>query len=422
MDKTLEEYTTQNVPQVQKTEQDTQEYTIDQNVTSIEEATKITNESTAPLATMQSALEHITNFIYTDHEKTIKEITALPNLVAEIQEFASFFFIELEKANQDFADISVKQFRELVRQRWADFKAAKDTIDTEKVKQAAKEYPRITTQPTNSLNYPVDKLNGTMWNLLEAANPNGQLQLDIVTSKKGNQKDAIVYYGIDFNELNPDLKITKVLTPFDKRVYIAVAALFNGGNNVISATQIYKMMGNSKQPKAEQIQKINDSVTKMGAAHVYLDNEQEMQINKKYTHFKYDASLLPFERISAYVNGKLSESTIHLFREPPLITFARERKQIIRLTRQLLDSPIKKTDANLRLEDYLIERIGHMKNPKSNAPCKMLFSTIYERCGITTTKQKQRTPEKIQRYLDHYKKSGWITGYTTDKDSITIQI
>ena len=239
--------------------------------------------------------------------------------------------------------------------------------------------------------------NSKIWNLLAATDPNGQLSLDIVTSKKGSKQDAIVYYSISFDALETGVKITKQLTPFDKRVYIAAAALFNGGNRIISANQIYRMMGNRGNPNADDLQKINDSLTKMGAARVYLDNEQEVQVNKKYTRFKYDASLLPFERISAYINGQLVESAIHLFREPPLITFARERGQITGLTRQLLESPISKTDANLQLEDYLLERIGHMKSPKSKAPRKMLYSTIYERCGITTKKQKQRAPEKNRK-------------------------
>lgn len=284
------------------------------------------------------------------------------------------------------------------------------------------ELPRIIASQPGLISYPLDKPNSNIWNFLAAADPNGQLKLDIVTSKKGSKRDAIVYYGISFDELETGLRITKQLTPFDKRVYIAAAALFNGRNDTISATQIYKMMGNSGKPKKEQLQKINDSLTKMGAARVYLDNTQEVQVNKKYTHFKYDASLLPFERISAYINGQLVDSAIHLFREPPLITFARERGQITSLTRQLLESPISKTDANLQLEDYLLERIGHMKNPKSKAPRKMLYATIYERCGIKSRMQRSRAPEKIRRYLDHYKKCGWIQGYTEAADGVTIEL
>ena len=419
-------------------------------------AEALRDTAAAIVTTAQFALKGIADFVNSDTYKAIKEsmaaissfiaqhsaeIAALSDLAAEIQDLAPFLSIELEEAQKDpaFADYTLQDlleqgfdadgnptdspFRQLIeraKQRQADFEAAEDTIET--VEQAAEELPRIIANPTDLLTYPLDKPNSKIWNLLAAANPNGQLSLDIVTSKKGSKQDAIVYYGISFDELETGLRITKQLTPFDKRVYIAAAALFNGGNDVISATQIYKMMGNSGQPKAEQIQKINDSLTKMGAARVYLDNAQEVQVNKKYARFKYDASLLPFERISAYINNTLTESAIHLFREPPLITFARERGQITGLTRQLLESPISKTDANLQLEDYLLERIGHMKSPKSKAPRKMLFSTIYERCGIKTRNQRSRAPEKIRRYLDHYKKCGWIAGYAMDKDGVTIQI
>lgn len=307
------------------------------------------------------------------------------------------------------------------KERKAEHDAAADAI--EEIEQAAEELPRIISNPTDKLNYPLDKPNSVIWNLITDAaktNPNGQLKLAIDTSKKGSKQDAVILYSINFDELPTGVKITKQLTQFDKRCYIAAAALYNAGNEVITATQVYGIMGNSGKPKADQLKKINDTLTKMGAARVYIDNQQEVQAAKGYKHFKYDAPLLPFERISAYINGQLTESAIHLFREPPLISFARQRNQITTISRQLLESPINKTDANLRIDDYLLERIGHMKSGKGKAPRKMLFATIYKQCKITTAKQKQRAPEKIRRYLDHYKKCGWIKGYTEDADGITI--
>lgn len=288
--------------------------------------------------------------------------------------------------------------------------------------EALQNLPRVMATQTDRLAYPLDKPNSVIWNLLTGADPTGQLQLKLDTGKKGSKQDAIVYYGINFDELETSLKITKQLTPYDKRVYIAAAALWNGGNQIISATQIYKMMGNAGQPKADQIKKINDSLTKMGAARVYIDSTKESSVNKGYDAFRYDAALLPFERISAYINNTLTEAAIHLFREPPLISFARERKQITTLTRQLLESPISKTDANLLLEDYLLERIGRMKSPNSKAPRKILFATLYDRCGIVSAKQRKRAPEKIERYLKHYKESEWITDYEMKPDSVTITL
>ena len=295
--------------------------------------------------------------------------------------------------------------------------------DLEKLGAAAAGLPRITANKTESLNYPLDKPNSVIWSLAtDAAKkaPNGQVQLAIDTSKKGSGKDALILYAINFDELPAGVEITKKLTQFDKRVYIAAAALFNGGNKTFTATQVYYMMGNKGNPSANHIQQIDDSLTKMGAARVYINNEREVQTAKGYKKFIYDAPLLPFERTKAYINGQFTDSAIHLFREPPLITFAKDRNQITTISRNLLESPINKTDANLRIDDYLIERIGHMKNPKSKAPRKMLFSTIYRQCEILTAKQQQRAPEKIRRYLDHYKECGWIAGYAEDADGITI--
>lgn len=281
---------------------------------------------------------------------------------------------------------------------------------------------RIIAHPVESLLYPLDKPNSKIWNMLEAAAPGGQIQLAIDTRRKGTKQEAPILYALSFPDLVDGIQITRQLTPFDKRCYVAAAALYNEGNEYMTATQIHRAMGNSSSPSPAQVDKINESITKMGAARVYIDNAREIEVNKKYAAFKYDAALLPFERVRKYINGTLSESAIHLFREPPLITFARERQQITTIERQLLESPISKTDGNLRLEDYLLERIGHMKNGAAGTPRKMLYATIYEHCAIKTKMQRERAPGKIRQYLNHYKKCGWIKDYTESKEGVTIHL
>lgn len=294
--------------------------------------------------------------------------------------------------------------------------------------QLAEELPRIISNPAELLAFPLDKPNSVIWNLLAEADPSGQIAVEIETTgqkdrKKG--KEALIYYAINFEDIGPGLTISKQLTNYDKRVYTAAAALFNAGNDTFTSAQLHRMMGNSGQPSAKQIQRMNDSLTKMGAARIYIDNTGEITVNKGYKHFRYDASLLPFERVRAYINNTLTDSAIHLFREPPMITFAKERDQITTVPRKLLESPISKTDANLTLEDYLIERIAHMKNPTNKAPRKILFSTVFEHCHINgktdkDRKERERTPEKIRKYLDHYKSCGWIVGYILEANSVTI--
>ena len=248
-----------------------------------------------------------------------------------------------------------------------------------------------------------------------------RIDFDTSNKKKDKPETAIVTYSINFDALNElDVKITRQLTPYDKRVYIAAAALWNGGNQVITATQIYKLMGNRGQPKSSDVQKIKDSILKMGAAWITIDNERESEVYKNYVRTPYQGYLLPFEWKPIFINNMFVDAAIHLFREPPMISFAKRRNQITAIEQKVLESPINKTDANLRLEDYLLDRIGHMKSEKSKAPKKILYSTLYENCGITTSKQRSRAPEKIKRYLEHYRGCGHIDGYTMENDGIIV--
>ena len=101
------------------------------------------------------------------------------------------------------------------------------------------------------------------------------------------------------------------------------------------------------------------------------------------------------------------------------MTFAKQRKQITTITVKVLQSPISKTDANLLIDDYLIERIGRAK--RSGQSCKILYETLYEHAQITTKMQRTRAPEKIKTYLEHYKACGMIAGYKMLKDSIQLE-
>lgn len=279
-----------------------------------------------------------------------------------------------------------------------------------------------TIKKVNTIEYPLDKPNSTIWYLLNKF-PEGQIALNMARS--GSKQEIIAYYDIDFENLSNDLQIDKRLTPFDKRVYIAISALFNAGNNIITLTQIHKCVGYISKPTINQLEKINKSITKMTTARIFFDNEGEVAVYK-YPKFKYDGSLLPLERSTAIINGRLSDAAIHIFREPPLITFAKERKQMTTIGIKLLQSPISKTDSNLQIEDYLLARISKAKKGKTHS-CHILLKTLYKHAGIpdkTNTnaekQQKKRAPNKIKKYLAHFKKEKFITQFELDKDIITV--
>ena len=293
----------------------------------------------------------------------------------------------------------------------------RDAIDRAAAAAYKKEPPTARARRADIVQYPLDKVNSTIWNLLQETTGK-QTKLALKAEKDGSEKPLSIYYSIDFDELeSAGLKITKRLLPFDKRVYIAIAALYNAGNKIITLTQIHYAMGNTGRPAAAHLQKINDSITKMRSASVFIDTLEEAQ-TYNYPRFKYEDYLLPVARTTAIVNGKIADAAIQIKCEPPIMTFARQRKQITTITVKVLQSPLSKTNTNLLIDDYLIERIGRAK--RIGKGLKILYTTLYEKAQITTYKQKDRAPEKVEKYLKHYKACGLISGYTMLKDGIQI--
>ncbi len=304
----------------------------------------------------------------------------------------------------------------------ADFAAAVREAVAEFTGEAPlrEEPTRAELRKAKKINYPVDKVNNNLWGTIER-NADGQLAFS--TAKTGKKKEITILVAINFVNMQ-GVKITKKLTNFDKRVYIAVSALWNAGNRVVTLTQIHYAMGNTNRPAKYQLEKINEAVSKMTTAKLYLDNAYEVErLKYKYAKFKYDGALLPIERMTATVKGQLSDAAIHIFREPPLMTFARERNQITTFDVKLLQSPVNKTDANLAIEDYLIERIAGAKNAAAKGKKvvinTVLYETLFEKTGIKNRLQRARAIDKIKTYLDYYKSNGYIKDYKTETKQFT---
>ena len=274
------------------------------------------------------------------------------------------------------------------------------------------------------INYPVDKVNRKVWKYIEF---DMGKQLAVAVEKMNTKKEISIMIGIDFGVLD-GVKISKKLTQFDKRVYVAVSALFNAGNRLVTLTQIHYAMGNTVKPSKNQIEKINEAVTKMKTATFYIDNLEEIQNHYKYDRVHYDGPLLPSERVTATINGQMSDAVIHIFREPPLMTFARKRNQITTFEAKLLQSPISKTESNLAIEDYLLDRIAMAKRTAKQTPKRtdkkepvipvILLETLYDETNITTYKQKARATEKIKAYLQYYVQCKFIKKFEIKPDRI----
>ncbi len=311
---------------------------------------------------------------------------------------------------------------------WVCKSAAKPGTDTPEANETEiaawreQQAAEIKAATLNKLDWPLDRPNSQVWDDISEIPKNDYGQIMFATEGDG-KPEATVLYSIDFKQVEElGVKITKQLTEFDKYVYIAVGSLFHKTAEM-SLGQIFVAMGNKGKPNATQRKKLNDSLTKLRAATIYIDSTPE---KNKATRYKYDGDLLPFERITATVNGAPTESAIHLLREPPMLEFARKRRQITTIPRQLLENGLKQTDENLRLQDYLLQLISHMKHPRNKISRTITLATLHERLKINGTsdkhkKARQRLPEKVRGLLEHWKNTGWITSYTEAPDRFTIQ-
>lgn len=285
-------------------------------------------------------------------------------------------------------------------------------------------------EPVNKIDFPLDKVNSNVWQLFEdiKEDDQGQLMFSLnidTTPKRKNKRplnNTTVFYSINFTELK-GVEITKRLTIFDKFVYSVVSALYDNGWTDISCFQIYKTLGYTGKPGPSDYKKIHESLTKMRGATVYIDSRDEAKAIKGKGYgkgFVYDDSLLPFRRLTKYNDwDEAGDFVIQLHATPPLMEFARSRSQITSYPKSILEAPISKTDANLRLQDYLLERMAHIKSGRAETN-KLLYSTIFAKCGIKTAKQKKRSMEKIQILLQHFIKCDQIKGFSASEDGVTM--
>lgn len=315
---------------------------------------------------------------------------------------------------------------------------------------------KIESHPLDDIIYPVDKVNHSVWKLLEKDTVG---QIGIHLEKTGSKTEIMGIYAIDFSGIEDLIeqsggKITKQLLPFDKRLYIAVDSLYQAGNAYITIPEIYRAMGHNGNPPQREINRIIQSLMKMESAKIYLTNQAEIDAGYNYPLVNYYGSLLPMEFATAEKNGALVNSVVHPLKELTLSKFARDRKQCTRIAPALLNSPISKTDIALAIEDYLLERISRARNDRDkaeavlkrlqrkhmedrtdkdnqqmdklkkslNKPFRILYETLFAETGIKGAKQQQRAKETIRRLLEWYKEQKFISGHTADAKGISVKL
>lgn len=302
----------------------------------------------------------------------------------------------------------------------------------------AHQMPGITTKRIAKAMFTTDKVNRYVWNpaaILENGqkallgfSDDGSGELDINLANKSDRRAGRVLsasYRIDFTGLR-NVDISPGLSPQDQREYEALASLWNevtekGGPDVFSLKDVYWAMGGKSNLGTNTRKKLAEGAIRMNGAHISFDNFPET-LSYKYPHFKYDGSLLPMELVTGYVDGQLTDGLIHLFREPPLFTFARGRGQFSSFGVEMLQTNLSKTSINVVVENYLREQIAWMRNPHGKRNGKIAFKELYNRVGVTKSRDKTRVRDKASRVLGHYEDKRLIKKYRLVADGYVVSL
>ncbi len=283
----------------------------------------------------------------------------------------------------------------------------------EEARAEAAKFPggRIITKPVEQVVYPLGKAGTALWNAAElASKESGQFQYNEYIASKTRKAYflCIDFSGLEGYGVPKDSKLTK----YDKRVFVAVHALYYAGNEYMTLSMIHKEMGNSSRPGTDALEKIKASLLKM-KCRLMFDNAEEVELFKKYDRLRYDGDLLQFEMIEgiSIVNNMPCDTVIHLL-TPSFIyrmDASEKRKHITTIKPSLLNTGVQQTENTLSIEDYLLIAIANMKNGRRKH--KIEFSTLFRECRIVRKQYKPRALATARKALELYQRKMWIAGF-----------
>lgn len=369
---------------------------------------------------LQETFKTLSKSILTDEmRELLRDITEslqpIQDLLTELDELEPYIKAELAKEEYDgltFDRLMDYTPGELLEMRQDPESRLYKVFEAAKAEHDA--LPNVSAHGVNEYPVTLDKINTmVVFDFLRTLDPDGQItMLPIKEEGSGSPVEITSYYSLTFSDdLPPEIK--RKLTPYDRLVYGAVDAVQKKNGNIMSITQVHRAMGNSKPPSKAQYKKIHDSIVKVNAAHATLNCGQVRDQYDNEGYIDYYGSLFPMEMQRAIINGQLVEGAIHILRdELPLISVAKGRNhQIEEIPTALLDSKLSQTDPNIAMEFYVLEQLLKIKNGKSKTHNKILYSTIYEKMGAKSDKQRQRAKKAFFTYLDELAEKNFIKSY-----------
>ena len=246
-----------------------------------------------------------------------------------------------------------------------------------------------------------------------------------IIEMKNHKKHGKVITNYQITNSNQDDQ-SDPLTMFDHAVLSVCVSEWEAGNRHTTPAIILRGLtgksgtgGNGKIHK-DQRAAILHSIKKMMSLIIDINltgTNQKLNYNGGQAQ-RITSAILPAYFITNSINGQPIEDVIYFDRESPIMTIARDRKQILTFDSELLDVPNQQnTPMNITVKNYAMCRVQECILHKLQPT--ITFNDIFKKCRIENAdnKIKQRAREVLIKFLEHLQSKGVISSFEVVKKS-----
>lgn len=223
--------------------------------------------------------------------------------------------------------------------------------------------------------------------------------------------------------LNKELALTlddetmfRELTLFDRAVHNAVCSLYNSGIESFTTEQVYKIIvGDSKARFNTKIRNhVEESLMTLRNRFVIIKFGEEGKQFHLLTQdgdeiIKVSNYILPLSKTTLRMRNGQKVDAWNLLTEPPLLNYARIKRQIETIAIEQLQVPLALTDNTIKLREFLLRKILLVKRKslrngkfrKNYENCNILkYEDIYELFGFSMDERSNKSNVQKKRLLE----------------------
>lgn len=276
----------------------------------------------------------------------------------------------------------------------------------------------VSTKRVENYFITIDKLSK---HLFDGSIESGDRDVEIRTGDSKSHKFLLVDFDIYEDE---NIKISKKLSSYEKMVLDAAASLFHK-NNWITPYMVYELVAltyNNKadaNPSKSTLDEISEILDTCMNAKIKIDVSNDYGGSEEDT---IEGALFPAYKRTQTLKGRKKEGYFML--DFPLhYIYAASKKQVVPYDTRQLKTSVKFTKEIGIIRNYLLYRIGLMKNKKNKIKSdKILYETVFKNIEFKQNSKsaianaKSRLKTYSYKMLDEFIEAGIITSYDCQKE------